>query len=232
MLEIHDLLKQYRNPDGGIITALRLEGLRLDRGEQAALVGPSGSGKTTLLHLIAGLLTPTAGSIFVDGRRVDTLREKERDVWRARQVGYVFQSLNLLPNLSALENVLAALAFARAIPEKPARERAVELLDSVGLAGRLRHRPHQMSVGEQQRVAVARALANRPAVILADEPTASLDRETGHNVLALLLRLCREQESVLILATHDPAVMEQFSRRIELERRMEVSPGATADSVA
>ncbi len=232
MLEINDLIKQYRSPDGQLITVLRLGQLRLERGEQAALVGPSGSGKTTLLHLIAGLLTPTAGTITLAGQRVETLREKERDLWRARNVGYVFQSFNLLPNLNALENVLAASAFARVIPESQGRPRADELLRTVGLADRLQHRPSQLSIGEQQRVAVARALVNRPRLILADEPTASLDRENGRNVLELLRRLCREQESTLILATHDPAVMELFSRRIELERTMEVIPDATADSVA
>ncbi|TCL76941.1 putative ABC transport system ATP-binding protein [Hydrogenispora ethanolica] len=232
MLEICNLQKQYPSPDGQTITALRLDNLRLERGEQAALVGPSGSGKTTLLHLVAGLLAPTAGTISLDGQRVDALREKERDVWRARNVGYVFQSFNLLPNLSALENVMAALVFARVERERAARLRAMELLRGVGLADRVHNRPSQLSIGEQQRVAVARALANRPRLILADEPTASLDRENGRNVLEILQWLCREQQSILILATHDHAVMELFPRRIELARAVEVSADAPADSVA
>lgn len=232
MLEIDGLVKQYRSPDGQRVTALQLDTLRLERGEQAALAGPSGSGKTTLLHLIAGILVPTAGSIRLNGERVDQLGEKARDIWRARNVGYVFQNLNLLPNLNALENVQAAMAFARMVPAREARRRAAELLEAVGLAERLRNRPQQLSIGEQQRVAVARALANQPRLILADEPTASLDRENGGNVLEMLRQLCRERESILILATHDHEVMDYFPRRIELKRITEVHAGVTADSVA
>jgi ABC-type lipoprotein export system ATPase subunit len=218
MLELKELSKQYRSPDGQTVTALYLKELQLGRGEQVVLAGPSGSGKTTLLHLVAGLVTPTTGAMTFDARRLDGLKGRERDLWRARNVGYIFQNYNLLNNLSALENILAAMAFARVIPTANQRQRAEELLKNVGLTGRFHHRPYQLSGGEQQRVAVARALANRPHIILADEPTASLDRENSQKVLELLTGLCREQGNILILATHDQEVMGRFARTIELQR--------------
>ncbi len=231
MLDMKNLSKQYRSPEGQSITALYLQELQLESGEQVALAGPSGSGKTTLLHLISGLITPTTGEIRLDGERIDDLKGKKRDIWRGKNVGYIFQNYNLLNSLNALENILAAMAFGGVVPKSLQRKRAETLLREVGLAGRFYHRPHQLSGGEQQRVAVARALANEPRIVLADEPTASLDRENSQKVLELLTRLCREQNSLFILATHDQEVISRFTRIIKLQR-LEGTPNETAHSVA
>ncbi len=231
MLEITELIKNYRNPDGQWTTVLALPQLSVVNCEQVALAGPSGSGKTTLLHLIAGLVTPTGGAIYLDGARVDALKGAERDHWRARNIGYIFQNYNLLSSLDVLENVLVAMAFARVIPPKRQRSRAEELLEAVGLVEHRHHHPRQLSGGEQQRVAVARALVNQPRLILADEPTASLDRENSVKVLELLAGLAGAHESMVILATHDQAVRERFERVVELERP-EVKRDAATHSVA
>ncbi len=231
MLELTELIKDYRNPDGQLTTVLALPQLKVADREQVALAGPSGSGKTTLLHLVAGLATPTGGAIYLDGVRVDMLSGAERDRWRARNIGYIFQNYNLLNSLDVLENILVAMAFARIIPPKRQRSRADELLEAVGLTTRRRHHPRQLSGGEQQRVAVARALVNQPRLILADEPTASLDRENSAKVLELLVGLAGSHASMVILATHDPTIRERFERVVELERP-EVNRNAAAHSVA
>jgi putative ABC transport system ATP-binding protein len=186
--------------------------LELAGGEQVALHGPSGSGKTTLLHLIAGILEADAGEIRIAGEPMTGRSELQRDRLRAASIGYVFQTFNLLQGYTALENVLLPMALAGRVDE--ARARA--LLDRVGLAQRLDHRPAQLSVGQQQRVAVARALANRPALVLADEPTGNLDPASGGAVLALIREVCRESESALLLVSHDRDVLGEFARREEV----------------
>lgn len=216
MLEIHNLIKQYCHPSGETATVLDVADLVVHEGEQLIIAGPSGSGKTTLLHLIAGLLPPTAGEILWDGARLDRMPEAQRDRWRAQNIGYIFQSFNLLPALSAEENILAACAFAGRKWTDEYRKAAKELLARVGLIDKAHCKPSRLSMGEQQRVAVARALVNRPALILADEPTASLDQENIEKVLALIQSLCKEKNSTLLLATHDPIVLARFSRRYEM----------------
>lgn len=224
-IEVRDLLQEYPAPDGSRVTALRLDDFAADRGEAVALEGPSGSGKTTLLHLLAALRRPTRGEIRRDG--VDTaelFRNGGADRWRAGSVGYVFQNMNLLPDFSALENVLIAAEIAEMAPTD-ARKRASHLLSRLGIADRANHRPARMSLGEQQRAAVARAVVHRPPLVLADEPTASLDSRNAGLVLDLLTGLCAESGSLLILATHDEAIKERFRRtgRVVSLRRPEAA---------
>jgi putative ABC transport system ATP-binding protein len=217
MLEVNQVRKDYR--DGvKTITAVTVDSLVVKAGEQLALAGPSGSGKTTLLHLISGLLTPTGGEIKFDGAAISAMPEVWRDAWRAKTVGYVFQRLNLLPSLDILNNLLVAMSFAGVIPGKQQRQRAVDLLAAVGLANRLTSRTHQLSMGEQQRVAIARAVVNKPRLILADEPTASLDYDNSMVALALLKQLALETDSILLVSTHDQHIMGLFDRICQLER--------------
>ena len=178
--------------------------------------GRSGSGKTTLLNLIAGVSVPTGGTIVVHGTEITALPEARRDRFRAEQIGYVFQTFNLLAAFSALENVMLAMMFARAVPRRQHRARARVILDRLGLGARLGHKPGQLSRGEQQRVAIARALANAPPLILADEACASLDVATAREVLAILLAVCREDGKTLLVVSHDEAVLGAGDRLLDM----------------
>ena len=182
-------------------------------GESLALVGPSGSGKSTLLHLLGTLEKPTAGRIAIGGQDPNTLSEPELARFRNEQIGFIFQSHHLLPQYSALDNTLVpSLAF----PQESRAGRARDLLTAVGLAQRLEHRPAELAGGECQRVAVARALINRPGLLLCDEPTGSLDRQTATTVADLLFTLHRSEDTVLVIATHDPELAERCDRRFAL----------------
>ncbi len=212
VLELAGVRKGYVSPDGGRIEVLDVPQLTLAAGEQVALRGASGTGKTTLLHVIAGIVRPDAGSVRVAGEDVARFDEAARDAWRAQHVGYVFQTFNLLQGFSALENVALASMFAG-----PAKvERARELLERVGLAGRLDYLPRKLSIGQQQRVAVARALVNSPQLVLADEPTGNLDRANAEAALALLRETCSESGAALLVVSHDERVVERFERVLDL----------------
>ncbi len=213
LLEIEGLRRAYRTPAGEEHPVIDLRRYSLGQGEQAALAGTSGSGKTTLLHLIAGILRPDAGSVVIDGTEISALSEAARDGFRARNLGYVFQSFHLLGAYDALENVLLGMAFG----SKPDRGHARALLERLGLADRLHYRPGQLSVGQKQRVALARALANRPKLVLADEPTGNLDTENARSALKLLRDACQENGAALLLVSHDPAVLASFERCDRLE---------------
>jgi putative ABC transport system ATP-binding protein len=195
-----------------------------------AVVGPSGSGKTTLLGLLAGLDEPSAGRVLLDGQDLSTLTEDQRAGFRARRVGFVFQTFHLLPTLTALENVLVPLELRGQV--RGVRQRGTELLERVGLGDRLGHYPAQLSGGEQQRVALARAFANEPAVLFADEPTGNLDQETGSTIVQILEELNREARTTLVLVTHDLALAERGHRVIRLGQGRIVSerPGRMADA--
>lgn len=212
LLELSNVIKDFETPGGGRRRILDVPVFELEKGGQAALEGDSGSGKTTFLHVIAGLLTPDGGRVLLDGEDMASLPEPARDRLRARRVGYVFQAFNLLQGLTALENVLLAQSFGRGVDEVFARA----LLAEVGLKGHLDHRPRQLSAGQQQRVALARALSNRPALVLADEPTASLDPDRAASSLALLKKLCEENGAALLLASHDREALARFPRRMKL----------------
>lgn len=210
MLTITDLRKSFPSPEAGgqPVEIVRVARFELAAGQQLALRGESGSGKTTFLHLIAGLLAADAGRIDLDGVNVAALGEAARDRLRAERIGYIFQTFNLLQGYTVLENVLLGMSFGGGRMD---RGRAAALLERVGLGARRHHFPRQLSTGQQQRVAVARALANRPRLVLADEPTGNLDRRRGQEALALIREACAEAGAALLLVSHDPDVLGQFT---------------------
>ena len=231
-IRLDNVVKAYIGPDGIAVPVIDVDHLDVADGEQIALIGSSGSGKTTLLHLIAGILAPDGGTIVFGesakpqaagesaqpqaaGGSVDVaqLSEAQRDVFRGRNIGYIFQTHHLLPGFTALENVLLGMTFTGKSPD-PAW--AKHLLTEVGLADRLNYRPGKLSVGQQQRVAVARALANRPRLVLADEPTGALDSKSALQVVELIRTLCREVNAALLLVTHDLTIAEKLPRKITL----------------
>jgi putative ABC transport system ATP-binding protein len=198
-----------------VVAALSGIDLAIPRGEFAALVGPSGSGKSTLLNLIGGLDRPSGGEISVDGLSLGSATEPQLVRHRRARVGFIFQSFNLLPTLTALENVESPMVLAE-VSRSERRARAGSLLESVGLAQRISHKPNELSGGEKQRVAIARALANRPSLLLADEPTGNLDSKTGAAVLDLLCNLVRQNGLTLVMVTHDPEVASRADRIFHL----------------
>src|SRR6266481_4186618 len=215
---------------GGLdLEVLDIEHLELPAGSCTVLRGCSGPGKTTLLNLIAGVTLPTIGTIRVGDTDLFALSEARRDRFRAEHVGYVFQAFNLLSALSALENVMLAMMFADAVPQRLQPRHAADLLARLGLAERLRHKPAQLSRGEQQRVAIARALANGPPLILADEPCASLDARTASEVLAIFLTVCRQDDKTLLLVSHEEAALGGADRVIDMAElnRAEARKGST-----
>jgi ABC-type lipoprotein export system ATPase subunit len=212
LLEIRNLTKSFGSSEGGRHRVVDVPEFSLEAGAQAALSGPSGTGKTTFLHLIAGILAPDAGSIRLGGYEMSALSEADRDRMRAGSIGYIFQTFNLLQGFTCLENVLLGMSFGPGAD----RSRAEGLLRRVGLGDRLGHFPRQLSTGQQQRVAVARALANRPKLVLADEPTGNLDPASAGAALALIRESCREENATLLLVSHDPAVLTAFEQRHSL----------------
>ena len=213
-LLLEKVIKTYREPDGRRFEVLNIDRFEMKTGEQVVLVGSSGGGKTTLLNVISGISTADSGRVEVDGIDITTLPEMHRDRLRAQRIGFVFQTFNLLPAFTALENVLLGMSFTG---RKASRDRARDLLKLVGLGHRLTHRPPQMSVGEQQRVAVARALANEPSLLLADEPTANVDVANQDIILKLIRKACSERNVALLLVTHAPEVAGQFDRVEKLQ---------------
>ena len=211
MIECNQLTRTYTS-GGRALTVLKDITLRIDAGAFTAIVGPSGSGKTTLLGLLAGLDAPTSGTVSLDGQRLDQLDEDGRARLRAERVGFVFQSFQLIPTLTALENVLVPLE----LMGDPDVARALGLLSDVGLSGREHHYPSQLSGGEQQRVALARAFVNQPAVLFADEPTGNLDARTGQTIVQLMSELNLKHGTTLVLVTHDPALAALARRTIRL----------------
>ena len=214
LLEISGLRKSFLAPDGSTHVVIDVPEFSLADKAQVALSGESGLGKTTFLHLIAGILKPDAGSIKLAGRDVSCLGEAERDRLRALTLGYIFQTFNLLPAFTCLENVLLGMSFG------PGADRAFAeaLLRRVGLGDRLNHYPRQLSTGQQQRVAVARALANRPKLVLADEPTGNLDHANGRAALKLIREACAENGAALLLVSHDREVLGQFETVLDLAK--------------
>ncbi len=209
MLSLVDVRKSYREPDGSPLPILDIPSLEIAAGEQVVLRGRSGCGKTTLLNTIAGLTAVDEGKITIKGLEITKLAEVGRDRFRARNIGYVFQTFHLLAGFTALENVQLGMTFTG---QKSDKSRALQLLDRVGLSHRLHHKPSALSVGERQRVAVARALVNQPVVLLADEPTANVDPAHQQQVIDLLREACREEKVAMLLVTHAPEVSDQFER--------------------
>jgi putative ABC transport system ATP-binding protein len=222
MLIVRDLEKTYLS-GGRPLRVLHGVNFRIDEGEVVAIVGPSGSGKTTLLGLLAGLDTPSAGSVRLDGAELGRLSEDERARLRRFKVGFVFQSFQLIPSLTAQENVQVPLELRG---DAGAAERARELLGRVGLGERRHHHPAQLSGGEQQRVALARAFVHGPRILFADEPTGNLDAETGRGIIELMTELNHDLGTTLVLVTHDPEVASRAQRIIRLADGMVVADSA------
>jgi putative ABC transport system ATP-binding protein len=214
ILQVTDIQKSYPLPGGGTVQILDVPTLNVAVGEQVVLLGQSGGGKTTLLHIIAGISTPDKGSIMLDGIEITKLSEQGRDRVRAAKLGYVFQTFNLLPGFTALENVRLGMTFGNG---KHDIARATRLLERVGLGDRLHYKPAQLSVGQQQRISVARALANRPRLLLADEPTANVDAANQQKIIDLIRETCHEEQIALIMVTHDLKLAQQFPRIERLE---------------
>jgi len=215
IIEINNLTKIYKE-DAEIVKALDNVSLTISKGEFTAIVGPSGSGKTTLLNMIGGLDAPTSGTIVVDGIEVTKLSTNDLINFRRDNVGFVFQAYNLIPVLTAKENVTFVMDL-QGVPTKQSSARAIELLKNVGLGDRIDARPSKLSGGQQQRVAVARALASKPKFILADEPTANLDGKSAETLLDIMEKLNEEENITFIFSTHDPRVMQKARRIITLE---------------
>jgi putative ABC transport system ATP-binding protein len=231
-LRLEELKKIYVGPDGSRVAVIDIPELYIPDGEQAALIGTSGSGKTTLLHLIAGILTPDSGKVVFGydpaaGRAQNgaidlvQLSEAQRDEFRGAYMGYIFQTHHLLPGFTALENVLLGMTFTGRHHD---RNWAEHLLREVGLSDRIHYRPQKLSVGQQQRVAVARSLANRPRLVLADEPTGALDSANAQQVLDLIRKLCQEVSASLLLVSHDLQIAQQLPRVLKLS---EINRAAT-----
>jgi ABC-type lipoprotein export system ATPase subunit len=215
-------VRKLYDAGAGNVAALRGVDFSVEQGEMMAIMGPSGCGKTTLLNCLSGLDEPTSGEIIIAGTNLKRLSDRQRTAYRARQMGFIFQSFNLLPVLSAVENVELPMLVAGENGRK-ARRRAMEMLAVVGLADRASHRPAELSGGQQQRVTIARALVNNPAIVWADEPTGNLDGEAAEHVMDLLCKLNREQGQTLVIVTHSPEVGARASRIVRMRDGLALS---------
>jgi len=223
IIKLENVWKTYQM---GEVEVNALKGVSLDinKGDFVAITGTSGSGKSTMMNLVGALDLPTKGSIFLDGKDISKLSESSLSQIRGRKIGFIFQQFNLIPTLNALENVMLPLEF-QDIPDDLAREKAIGLLNLIGLGDRIWHLPSQLSGGQQQRVAIARSLANNPEMILADEPTGNLDSKTGSDVLKLLEKLWKEEGKTIVMVTHDLKLAGHAKRRIQLKDGQIVTGG-------
>jgi len=228
VLRIENLTKAFAAPDGARVSVVDVPEFTLAAAEQMALRGQSGTGKTTFLNLIAGILQADGGAITINGTEITQLSESERDAFRALNMGYVFQTFNLLQGFTALENVLLGMSFGPGAD----KAQATALLERVGLKERLHYRPRQLSVGQQQRVAIARALATKPKLVLADEPTGNLDPRNAAEALKLLRETCKEQNAALLLVSHDREVLAGFERTDELGKLNRAAASTVAPAPA
>ncbi len=213
VIDVRKLTKDYRLGEI-MVPALRGIDLQIFPGEMVAIMGPSGSGKSTLMNMIGCLDSPTSGEYYLDSLLVSDLKDDELAIVRNQKIGFVFQNYNLLPRIDALENVTLPIRYSNNTANM--RQRAEAALQSVGLGDRIHHKPNQLSGGQQQRVAIARALVNEPAILLADEPTGNLDSQSGKEVMDLLLNLNQQQNTTIVLVTHDPTVAAQAKRIVQL----------------
>jgi putative ABC transport system ATP-binding protein len=229
VLEAIQVWKEYGTAKEVRVAALRGVDMRVEAGEFLAVMGPSGCGKSTLLHLLGGIDTPTAGRVLLDGQDLGSLTDTERSIIRRRRLGFVFQKMNLLPTLTAVENVALPLRI-DGVGRGPAIAKAVEVLGRVGLENRMAQFPHELSGGEQQRVGIARALVVRPAVVLADEPTGALDTANGQSVMNLL-RDCANAGQTVVMVTHDQHLARQADRLLLMRDGKNVSSAAALDGL-
>jgi lipoprotein-releasing system ATP-binding protein len=224
LLEVSNLSKVYPAPSGQLSVLSNIS-VSMQRGESASIMGPSGSGKSTLLYILGALEPPTSGQVFLDGDDPFTLGPRALAEFRNRAIGFVFQDHLLLPQCTVIENVLLPTLVGNPVPDGHARAR--DLLDRVGLSARLNYRPAELSGGEKQRVALARALIRHPPLVLCDEPTGNLDRESADTVASLLLTLHREQQTVLVVVTHNQTIADRFAQKLEL-RGQQLLPRGSA----
>lgn len=214
IIELKDVWKVYKMGTVNV-TALQDVSLKIHKGDFIVIIGPSGSGKSTLMHMIGSLDTPTKGKVILNGRDISKFSESELAQLRGQEIGFVFQTFNLIPTLTAAENVELPMIF-QGVPADKRRKRSKELLTTVGLGHRINHLPNEMSGGERQRVAIARALANDPQVILADEPTGNLDTKTGKEIMDLLSDFCHKEGKTLIIVTHDQELAEKIDKKVRI----------------
>jgi putative ABC transport system ATP-binding protein len=215
LIEMRDIKKDYLLGETSV-HALRGVDLMIDKGEFVAIWGPSGSGKTTLLNLIGAIDQPTSGQFYIEGQEVKRLSDNKRTELRNRSIGFIFQGFNLIPVLSALENVMLPLEI-RGASSSETRDRALSRLDEVGLSNFVRHRPDKMSGGQQQRVAIARALVTNPSLVIADEPTANLDTGTSKKIIGLMRDLNEKEKTTFVFSTHDQRLLDKVERLVRLE---------------
>ena len=216
IIEARGVVKRYR-AGSIVVDALRGVSLTVREGEMVAIMGPSGCGKTTLLNCLSGLDDIDGGSIRIAGKDITSLSDDARTAFRAREMGFIFQSYNLLPVLSAVENVELPLLVTGEVSVRDARARAMRALDDVGLTDRAHHKPTELSGGQQQRVTIARSLVNEPSIVWADEPTGNLDTKTGHEVLEIMHKLNRERGQTYVIVTHDPSLAKTCDRILRME---------------
>lgn len=223
VIDVRDLTKDYYLGEI-VVPALRGIDLQIFPGEMVAIMGPSGSGKSTLMNMIGCLDSPTSGEYYLDSLLVSDLHDDDLAVVRNQKIGFVFQKYNLLPRIDAIENVALPLRYSKNTDNM--RQRAEAALQAVGLGDRMRHKPNELSGGQQQRVAIARALVNEPAILLADEPTGNLDSQSGKEIMELLLKLNQQQNTTIVLVTHDPTVAANAERIVQLFDGLVKSPEA------
>jgi len=215
LIELKEVYKTYQMGKTQVNALININ-LQIYPRELIAILGPSGSGKSTLMHIIGSLDRTSKGKVIINNRDVSTLNDSELAILRGKTIGFVFQNFNLIPNLSAIENVELPMIFQK-VPKNQREKRAKELLNKVGLSHRINHLPNEMSGGERQRVAIARALANNPDIILADEPTGNLDSKTGEEIIKLLVDLSKNEKKTLIVVTHDEELAKKMQRKIRIK---------------
>ena len=216
VLRTENLKKAYKKGTENEVDALRGITIQIQRGEMVSIMGSSGSGKTTLLNIIGGLDSPTEGAVYIDNKDISKLSDKELTMLRRHKIGFIFQSYNLLPVLSAFENVELPMLIA-GVDTEERRKRALELLDTVGLSDRIKHKPDELSGGQKQRVAIARSLANKPSVLLCDEPTGDLDTKTGDQIMSLFEEINKKEQQTIVIVTHDPNIAKRTIRTFHIK---------------
>ncbi|MBS1516071.1 MAG: ABC transporter ATP-binding protein [Bacteroidetes bacterium] len=219
MLRISNLQKRFRNADGEVTEVINIPDFSLQENFRLAISGRSGSGKSTFLNLVSGIISADSGEIIFNDKNISSLTESKRDIFRSQNIGYIFQTFNLLQAFTAIENVMLGMMFAG----KSGRKNAEALLNKVGLGKKINHKPAELSVGEQQRVAIARAVANSPKLILADEPTANLDAKNGGIAIDLIKNICEENKISLMLVSHEADIINRFEHKINFEDINKVS---------
>lgn len=216
IVQVKNLKKTFNPGEENEVHAVNGVDMQVKKGEMVAIMGPSGSGKTTLLNCISGIDSATSGNVIVDGNDIQKLKDKPKTKYRAKKMGFIFQTFNLIPVLTALENVEMPL-LVNGFSQKKATKRAKKMLDIVGLGDRMDHKPNELSGGQRQRVTVARALVHKPAIVWADEPTGNLDTETANEVMDLILELNQKYQETFVVVTHDPRVAEKTGKILKME---------------